>query len=112
MCSDFTEIYLNGSVNLMFYDHDDLSADDKMFTLWLNTRFEKAGEITIGRLDLDKACKDKKKRFKKDFTVTLTLEAVDDMEFSLKALSLSGADASHMHLAAESSSDDEGEGHD
>ncbi len=83
-------VIISGDVKFMFFDHDDLSADDKMFHFWINTTFLEEIETPVGgathylkleKKDLDKAVKDKKhSKFKKDFYVEVFFELLSEDE--------------------------------
>ena len=58
---------------MCFFDRGGaLGKDGKLFHLWFHTGFIKGKRLLLGKMDLDKACKDKKhKKFPPDFVCEL-----------------------------------------
>jgi hypothetical protein len=69
-----TEVVVKGDFQVVFFDQDVGSADDKMLNFWLNTSFIDASiPLVLRKKDLDKANKDKKhEHFPQDFTLAVT----------------------------------------
>lgn len=61
------------SVQIVFYDYDRLSADDKAFHFWFNTAFVYNNYLRLHKDVIDRACKDKGSEFDADFQVRVLL---------------------------------------
>lgn len=78
---------VRGDIKMVFYDHDQLSSDDKMFGVWFNTAFVERNYLVFEKKYLDGACKDKhNKDFDKDFRLEIYLHKIDDAEFDLDSV--------------------------
>lgn len=63
---------VEGDVDFIFFDHDQMSAPDKMFHFWFNTGFIHHNYLCFHKEVVDTACKDKKcSSFKSHFAVEL-----------------------------------------
>ena len=80
-------VRVKGDVKLVFYDHDDHKAPDKMFHVWFNTAFIDNNYLLFYKDVLDRACKDKAcKEFEHDFKVEIFLDRVDEKPGEFAAL--------------------------
>ena len=80
-CSNCDIPVLSGDVKIIFYDYDPMSADDKMFHFWFNTRYVERNYLRFQKVVIDKACKDKKcKLFDHNFQVEVFLERTDEAQ--------------------------------
>eukprot|EP00753_Platysulcus_tardus_P002851 PLAT11961.1.p2 GENE.PLAT11961.1~~PLAT11961.1.p2 ORF type:complete len:367 (+),score=184.87 PLAT11961.1:52-1152(+) len=72
------DLRVRGDVKLIFYDHDRVGADDKMFHLWFNTGFIEDGYLCFEKSVVDKACKDTKhKLYDPNFKVEIFVSPTD-----------------------------------
>lgn len=70
-------IMLYGDSRIDFYDHDDLTSDDHMFSLWINTKFLKSEKLLFTLQDLDINTSNLNK-FQKNFAIEIVLEKKAD----------------------------------
>jgi len=71
------DVPIQGDVLISFYDHDAVSADDKMCACWINTSFIRKSPLLLKKNELDKAVKDKKcKHFPAKFHVEIFFSGV------------------------------------
>lgn len=71
-------VFVNGDVHFMFWDHDAYSADDKMCGLWINTAFIESNYLCFEKRVLDSAVKDKRNlKFDADFKLEMFFRRVD-----------------------------------
>jgi phosphatidylinositol-3,4,5-trisphosphate 3-phosphatase/dual-specificity protein phosphatase PTEN len=71
-------LYVNGDIHMMLYDHDVYSADEKMCGLWFNTAFIEANYLCFEKSVLDAAVKDKRNlKFDADFKLEIFFRRVD-----------------------------------
>jgi phosphatidylinositol-3,4,5-trisphosphate 3-phosphatase/dual-specificity protein phosphatase PTEN len=81
-------VFISGDCNLIFYDHDTYSSDEKMFQLWINTAFLESNYLCFDKSALDYACKDRRNlKFDANFKVELFFRRV-----TLKKMNCDGAD--------------------
>lgn len=74
-----------GTLKFTFYDQDEYSFDDKMFQLWINTDFLHGSQLSMDKMDIDSACKDKKhKEFDERFSVHLSFHDSTEEELALE----------------------------
>ena len=65
-------VKIRGDVNIIFYDHDMYSSDDKMCQVWINTAFIERNYLIFDKTVIDRACKDKYNRaFDSDFKIEI-----------------------------------------
>jgi phosphatidylinositol-3,4,5-trisphosphate 3-phosphatase and dual-specificity protein phosphatase PTEN len=77
-------VKIRGDVNLMFYDHDVYSSDDKMCQIWINTAFIDRNYLVFDKSVIDRACKDKHNRaFDVDFKIEIYLHRVEDDDINI-----------------------------
>mmetsp|Transcript_9551 Transcript_9551/g.14375 ORF Transcript_9551/g.14375 Transcript_9551/m.14375 type:complete len:379 (+) Transcript_9551:94-1230(+) len=103
---DLTEfdVKVRGDVNLMFYDHDTYSSDDKMCQIWINTAFIERNYLVFDKSVIDRACKDKHNRaFDADFKVEVYLHRVEDDEINIASY----AEAEEIEMTQEEEEEDE-----
>jgi hypothetical protein len=71
------DVFLDGDVNLIFYDYDTYSQSDKMFELSFHTAFVENNYLAFEKGVLDGAIKDKKNlKFSASFKAELFMERV------------------------------------
>jgi len=63
---------------IVFYDYDRYSADDKAFHFWFHTGFVYNNYLLLHKDVIDRACKDKGAEFDADFKVEVFLEELDE----------------------------------
>lgn len=98
------DVKIRGDVNIIFYDHDTYSSDDKMCNLWINTAFIERNFLLFDKSVIDKACKDKHNRaFEADFKVEIYLHRVEDDDINVASY----AEAEDADGAPEEDDDDE-----
>ena len=69
---DDLDVVILGDNKFMFYDHDRLKSDDKMFWFWIHTSLISGSVLTLAKHDLDGAIKDKKNaHFPAEFSIEL-----------------------------------------
>jgi phosphatidylinositol-3,4,5-trisphosphate 3-phosphatase and dual-specificity protein phosphatase PTEN len=79
-----SNVKIRGDVNLMFYDHDVYSSDDKMCQIWINTAFIEKNYLIFDKSVIDRACKDKYNRaFDADFKIEIYLHRVEDDDINI-----------------------------
>jgi phosphatidylinositol-3,4,5-trisphosphate 3-phosphatase/dual-specificity protein phosphatase PTEN len=77
------DVFLNGDVNLIFFDYDTYSQSDKMFELSFHTAFVENNYLAFEKGMLDGAIKDKKNlKFSVSFKVELFMERVPHKEMA------------------------------
>ncbi|CAE7459986.1 pten [Symbiodinium microadriaticum] len=77
-------VKIRGDVNLIFYDHDTYSSDDKMCNVWINTAFIERNFLLFDKSVIDRACKDKHNRaFEADFKIEVYLHRVEDDDINV-----------------------------
>jgi phosphatidylinositol-3,4,5-trisphosphate 3-phosphatase/dual-specificity protein phosphatase PTEN len=69
------KIAVSGNVKITLRDSDKLSKDDDMAAFFVHTGFLRGSSETFGKVDLDKACKNKE--WPSDFSLTMYYEAGD-----------------------------------
>lgn len=86
-------VKIRGDVNLMFYDHDVYSSDDKMCQIWINTAFIERNYLIFDKSVIDRACKDKHNRaFDVDFKIEIYLHRVEDDDINIASYAEDDAD--------------------
>lgn len=79
-----SNVKIRGDVNIMFYDHDVYSSDDKMCQIWINTAFIERNYLIFDKTVIDRACKDKYNRaFDSDFKIEIYLHRVEDEDINI-----------------------------
>jgi phosphatidylinositol-3,4,5-trisphosphate 3-phosphatase/dual-specificity protein phosphatase PTEN len=65
--------HFEGELNIVLFDHDQTSRDDKMCSFWIHTGFlPPTGKYSMKKYEIDDAVKDKKNElFDQDFTISV-----------------------------------------
>ncbi len=76
-------IVVSGDVNVIFFDHDTYSSDEKMFHVWINTAFIESNYLCFEKAVIDSACKDKRNlKFDPNFKVEIFFRRVEHNVFN------------------------------
>lgn len=78
-------VFVDGDINITFFDHDIYSKDDKMFGLWFNTAFIDNNYLSFDKGVLDGAVKDKRNlKFDADFKIEIFLRRVNHNVYHMR----------------------------